>query len=188
MGHRPSRDPRDTADAPRLCAHPDCLEDGVHPAPKSRTHLRDYFWFCKAHAREYNSAWDYCKGLGQADIDRIVREDVVWGRPTWPLGLQQSAAKGRADFKIFDTTGLFDEENLGQEQPQSAAPEGSEAWAIRILGLKPPLALTAVKRRYKELAKQFHPDVNGGDPQAEERLKRINLAYSTLRSTLESRA
>ena len=188
MGHKPSRDPRDTAAVPRLCDHPDCLEEGVHPAPKSRTMLREYYWFCKEHAREYNSAWDYCRGLGQPEIDRMIREDTVWGRPTWPLGLQQGATKARTEFKMHDTTGLFDEDRDTAESYVGAAPEGSEAWAIRVLGVAVPLTLTGVKRRYKELAKQFHPDVNGGDPQAEERLKRINLAYSTLRSTLESRA
>ena len=187
MSHRRSRDPRDTAAVPRICAHPDCLEDGLYPAPKSRNNLREYYWFCKEHVREYNAAWDYCRGLGQAEIDRIVREDVTWGRPTWPLGLQQTAARARGEFKMYDTTGIFDEDEVGPDAPKTAAPEGSEPWAIRVLGLVPPLTLTAVKRRYKELAKQFHPDVNGGDPQAEERLKRINLAYSTLRSTLESR-
>jgi len=40
--------------------------------------------------------------------------------------------------------------------------------------------LTGLKARYKELAKRLHPDVNGGDAEAEERLKRINLAYATL--------
>lgn len=188
MGRNHNRDPRDTADMPRICAHPECLEEGVHPAPKSRFQLRDYFWFCKAHAREYNSAWDYCRGLGQADIDRIIREDTVWGRPTWPLGLQQGLHNGCGAFKMHDRTGLFGEEDERVDAAAGAVPEGSEAWAIRVLGLNPPLALTAVKRRYKELAKQFHPDVNGGDPKAEERLKRINLAYATLRSTLESRA
>jgi len=34
------------------------------------------------------------------------------------------------------------------------------------------------------LAKRLHPDVNGGDAEAEERLKRINLAYATLRASL----
>lgn len=44
--------------------------------------------------------------------------------------------------------------------------------------------MTEVKRRYKELAKQLHPDVNGGDLAAEERLKRINQAYAVLKKAL----
>jgi curved DNA-binding protein CbpA len=37
--------------------------------------------------------------------------------------------------------------------------------------------------RYKELVKLHHPDVHGGDKEAEERLKEINLAYSTLKAS-----
>ena len=41
-----------------------------------------------------------------------------------------------------------------------------------------------MKTRYKELAKRHHPDANGGDRAAEERLKTINIAYATLRTHL----
>ncbi|MFO1060844.1 MAG: DnaJ domain-containing protein, partial [Dongiaceae bacterium] len=37
--------------------------------------------------------------------------------------------------------------------------------------------------RYKSLVKRLHPDANGGDKAAEERLKHINLAYSTLKNS-----
>ena len=39
-----------------------------------------------------------------------------------------------------------------------------------------------VKARYIELVKRFHPDTNGGDKTAEERLKLINEAYTTLKN------
>jgi curved DNA-binding protein CbpA len=41
-----------------------------------------------------------------------------------------------------------------------------------------------VKKQYKRLVKENHPDKNGGDAHAEERLKDINLAYSLIRKTL----
>ena len=41
-----------------------------------------------------------------------------------------------------------------------------------------------VKTRYKQLAKQHHPDANNGDRDAEERLKTINQAYAALRGRL----
>ena len=55
---------------------------------------------------------------------------------------------------------------------------------LATLGLSWPTTLEAVKARYKELAKRHHPDANGGDRAAEERLKVINLAYAALRSRL----
>ena len=55
---------------------------------------------------------------------------------------------------------------------------------LATLGLNWPLTLDALKTRYKQLAKQHHPDANGGDRAAEERLKTINLAYAALRGRL----
>ena len=52
------------------------------------------------------------------------------------------------------------------------------------MDLLPPVTLDEVKARYKSLVKQFHPDANGGDRDAEERLKLINDAYTTLKKSL----
>ena len=37
-----------------------------------------------------------------------------------------------------------------------------------------------IKRAYRRLARQYHPDVNGNDPASAERFKEINKAYSVL--------
>ena len=59
---------------------------------------------------------------------------------------------------------------------------------LSTFGLDWPTTLDQVKARYKELAKRHHPDANGGDRAAEERLKTINLAYAALRSRLGAAA
>jgi curved DNA-binding protein CbpA len=52
-----------------------------------------------------------------------------------------------------------------------------------LFDLQPPLTLIGLKSRYKELVKRHHPDTHGGDRDAEERLKEINQAYSTLKAS-----
>jgi hypothetical protein len=81
---------------PVTCARPDCAESGIYRAPRSRDHLQDYVWFCIDHVREYNHAWDYYAGMNQGEIERHMREDVVGGRPTWPLGRLGATGPARA--------------------------------------------------------------------------------------------
>ena len=38
-----------------------------------------------------------------------------------------------------------------------------------------------IKKAYRRLARQYHPDANDGDPAAEARFKEISVAYDTLR-------
>src|SRR5262245_34198602 len=49
-----------------------------------------------------------------------------------------------------------------------------------VLGVAPDADDQAIKRASRKLARQYHPDVNPGDKQAEERFKEINEAYQAL--------
>ena len=48
------------------------------------------------------------------------------------------------------------------------------------LGVAKTASADDIKQAYRQLAKQWHPDKNQGDPQAEERFKEISEAYSVL--------
>jgi DnaJ-domain-containing protein 1 len=176
----------DPAAPGRPCDMPGCEAMGEYRAPKSRRHLKEYWWFCLEHVRAYNSTWDYYRGMSPTEIEAQLRADTSWQRPSWPLGR-------------IGQTGAWDEELLRDplnllaagrvkrgtaQAPHQTPPELREPLAT--LGLPWPTTLDAVKSRYKELAKRHHPDVHGGDRAAEERLKTINLAYATLRSRLTS--
>jgi curved DNA-binding protein CbpA len=50
-------------------------------------------------------------------------------------------------------------------------------------GDQPDATRSELKARYKQLVKQHHPDLHGGDKRAEERLKLINEAYTYLRDS-----
>jgi curved DNA-binding protein len=50
----------------------------------------------------------------------------------------------------------------------------------QILGVSKTAGQDAIKKSYRKLARQYHPDVNPGDKKAEERFKDINEAYEVL--------
>jgi hypothetical protein len=165
-----------------LCEMPGCLNQGEYRAPKSRTHLNEFHWFCLEHVREFNASWDYYKGMSPGEIEAQLRADTSWQRPSWPLGrLGQTASMMEEELHAF----TFGARHSPPPAP-SAPPELREA--LGVLGLAWPVSMAAVKTRYKELAKRHHPDANGGNKASEEMLKSINLAYATLRGKLPSMA
>ncbi len=158
----------------RTCQHPNCGEPGDFRAPRSRNQVREYLWFCLEHVREYNSQWNYYAGMSEDEIEADRRGTTYWHRPTWPLN------GGRTAESLRDGFGFFNEEAEAETRRQTAIHDSADAEALAIMNLSPPLTPDAIKRRYKELVKQHHPDANGGDKRAEERLKAINQAYATL--------
>jgi DnaJ domain len=167
--------------APRHCDHPGCAGDGEFRAPRARDRLNEYYWFCLTHVRAYNAAWNYYAGMSPEEIERDLRRDTTWQRPTWPLG--GKTGKGRFSFTMHDPFDIFEDDGEGGAPTKTRTPE---AEAMRVLDLEGELTLAILKARYKELVKLHHPDANGGDKEAEEKFKQINQAYTTLRNFLNT--
>ena len=169
-----------TSSRVRLCEAEGCRAEAHYPAPKSRDALRDYFWFCLEHVRAYNKSWNYYEGLQGAALEAEIRRATTWERPSWKF------ATGKPAEEVFDDPmGIFNfDSREGTRDGRQLSPEERRAW--KTLRMAPVADLEQVKTRYKQLAKENHPDINGGDAGAEERLKEINLAYDLIRKSLQS--
>jgi hypothetical protein len=171
-------DPRWRGGARCRCDWPDCTLDGDYPAPLHRERLREYRWLCLAHIREFNLRWDYFSGMSRVEIEAHVRADVTWHRPTWRMG----GCVGRERAGFDDPFGFFEDDAPGRGPGGVRAehPAAVQARMMALLGLELGFTLVELKRRFKALVKQHHPDLNGGDKAAEERLKSIIEAYTYL--------
>jgi len=56
-----------------------------------------------------------------------------------------------------------------------------------ILGISRTASQSEIKKAYRRLARKYHPDINPGDRQAEERFKEIQAAYSILNDSEKRR-
>lgn len=171
------------SETPRRCDSAGCDQPGDYRAPRSRCNLRDFYWFCVDHVRAYNKSWNYFAGMNEEEMEAVWRSDTTWERPTWPMGCQELHVAGddpeaqlRAALRVF-----------AYNRAQRAAARGIpsrlgevQRRALGVFDLEAPLTLDRVKARYKELVKRHHPDANGGDRLAEEKIKQVNDAYRTL--------
>jgi hypothetical protein len=189
----------------RVCDHPGCKEPGEHRAPKDRR-LSDYLWLCLDHVREHNQRWNFYQGMSPEEMEDEIRRDSCWQRPTWKLGTLGTQGPGSAawDEQVRDDLGIFardkiranaerkrcqDQAERRERQQQRQRRAGGETQgerALRILDIEPPFDRDQLRARYLILVKRHHPDVNQGDPLAEERLKDINEAYKILQKALNA--
>lgn len=176
----------------RCCDMPDCNEPAGYRAPKSPNKLNEYFWFCFEHVRQYNSRWDFCKGMTPSQIEQKLRSATVWDKPSWKLGgLGSARLLNKHYFK--DPMNIFTEANnktkntAHHHTETNPIPDGLKD-SLKTLELDWPLSLAELKKRYTLLARRYHPDTNGGDVELAEQFKIINAAYSQLRTHLMNTA
>lgn len=166
----------------RCCDMPGCKGQGDHRAPKDRS-LNEYFWFCLDHVQEYNAAWDFFAGMQPIDMEKHIVESLYGDRPTWRSDIYRGL-ESELKRKIHDAY------HFTEEQPDSEEkriPTGNpEIDALSVLGLQPPAPFNAVKKRYRELVKKYHPDHNPPNAETEDLIKQVNMAYTILKMAYAS--
>lgn len=178
----------------QLCEMHGCDRPGTHKAPKSRDNIREHRWLCLDHVREVNESWNYFAGMSDADVAQFQRDAITGHRPTWKLKDRQSTSwqargeRGRFAGRTEDAYDVFEDGEAARVANDKAGTRQRilgklQSDALTALGLGMDASLNDVKRRYKELVKRYHPDVNGGDRSAEERLAQVIRAYGVLKKS-----
>jgi hypothetical protein len=151
------------AEAVRLCDRHGCERRGDCPAPKS-PNSPERWYFCQDHAAEYNRGWDYFEGLDAEERSRRTHEE------TRDAGGYRTSA--------YDSWA----------GPGDGSRSRDEMRALDILGLESDADFEAVKRSWRQLAKENHPDIRPGDTEAAARFQAAQAAYEVLRTAEERRS
>ena len=169
----------------RMCEAPDCIRAGNCRVAKSPRNLSEHLWYCATHARLHNEAWDYFKGMDDDEIQAFRLDALTGHRPTWQLGKRAAKARmGQSPLgQLHDSHAVVDEDGDASVRRPERHLTRLQSMAFDQLQLPHNATLIEIKARYKELVKRFHPDANGGDRGAEERLKQVIKAYGVLRAS-----
>lgn len=167
----------------RQCEHQGCVEPGQYRAPKSPRNLDDYFWFCKDHVREYNLNWNYFQGQSEEEFQRFLDNATVWERPTRPFG-RDAQEQAWARHGVSDPLEILGANGTQPELRRNTRKlPATERRAIEILEAKDTWTRTEIRKQYKSLVKDLHPDMNGGDRSDEERLQEVVWAWDQIKES-----
>lgn len=173
-----------------ICAHPGCTKEGTFPAPRDPKNIFNRQYFCQEHIKEFNKKWDGLKGMSEDDIFSMQTKST-WERPTWAFGIHSESAKA-ANFAFQNSDDLYaffkqrqkreylDSLKYGGEKDKSIDLPPDVKESCSILSITLPIEAAALKKTYLSLIKRHHPDKNAGSKNAEEHMKRINIAYQII--------
>lgn len=169
----------------RICDREGCDKPGQYRAPKNPRNLDDYFWFCKEHVREYNANWNYFQGQSEEEFQKFIDNATVWERPTKPFGRaaqeQKWARHGVSDpLEILGANGTAPE---ARAQAAARKLPPTERRALDILEAKDTWTRAEIRKQYKSLVKDLHPDRNGGDRSDEDRLSEVVWAWDQIKDS-----
>jgi curved DNA-binding protein CbpA len=171
--------------APR-CQHKGCARKGEFRAPKGRDFEGQFFLFCLDHVKEYNQTYNYFAGMSDAAVQDYQKDALTGHRPTWNVGVNgQVAPDSKLDAAALLRARL---ERLRKAREAAAANAARKTRgraaikALETLGLDENADRATIRRRFKELAKRLHPDLNEGDRSREDKLRAIIDAYNYLKN------
>lgn len=168
---------RYTETEPIPCQWHGCSSQGKHPAPRSPHALRDYLWFCPEHIKLYNKSWDFFAHMPGEQVRAYQESAIHQHRPTWKAATN-SEYKAHLE-QLYNTLHEFLDDRHPHESLSPSLPF-AEREALSALELRMPVSKKDIKKQYKILVKECHPDLNSTKKDAAERFKRITEAYRLL--------
>lgn len=174
-----------------ICAHPGCTEPGEFRAPPAdgrRPNFDgpgDWRWLCLDHVRAFNSGYNYFNGMSPDEISEAQNPYGGWDRETRAFAHGGADAPPRwAEFSDpLDAIGArFRRRPDDVPRVDGRELSGEDRKSLNVLGLGVDADRRALRTRYAELVRRYHPDRNGGDRSHEKALQAVIQAYTQLKS------
>ena len=174
------------AGAADRCGAPGCGEPGEFKAPLQPGGFDgpgSWRWLCLEHVREHNARYNFFDGMSADEIQAAQSPIAGWERSSRAFATN-GADPGPAwrDFSdpLDAIAARFRPETARRPVERFTATERA---ALDVLGLDGEVDRTALRQRYSDLVRRFHPDRNGGNRSHEAKLRAVIDAYQRLKGS-----
>ncbi len=174
----------------RACSVEGCTQPGEFRAPpeegaRPRQHGPGAWrWLCLDHVRAFNASYNYFNGMSADEIDAEQRPYAGWERETRAFSASADRPPRWADF--IDPLDAIQTRFRGTRTPDRTDGKPlsiEDRRALKTLGLELDADRRALRQRYSELVRRYHPDRNGGDRSHERALGEVIAAYQRLKGS-----
>ena len=163
-----------------ICEWENCKQSGEFKAPIEKDNSKNYKWLCEEHIKLFNKNWNYFDGMSQNEIEKFLKSDLTWHRPTQKFGSSDNFFNILWNSALSDKFNFFKEgKNINSLNNIKLSEKDKDAFKIMELELNADWPI--IQKKFKTLVKKFHPDRNAGNKEFENKLKKITLAYSHLK-------
>ncbi len=170
--------------AAERCAMRGCREPGEFRAPLVPGDFDGpgcWQYLCLEHVRAHNARYNYFDGMSSEEIQAAQSPIAGWERATRAFATN-GADRGPAWSDFADPLDAIAARYRPEVRRQAVNRfTAGERHALGMMGLKDDIDRTALRKRYSDLVRRFHPDRNGGDRSFEARLQQVIEAYQLLK-------
>ena len=114
-------------------------------------------------------------------------KDRVWGRDTQPFGKRPDEGRAWSRLGVDDPIeilGSNSTQNPGRTVNQSTRKlPATDRKALEILDARDTWTKMEIRKQYKSLVKDLHPDMNGGNRADEDRLQEVVWAWDQIKES-----
>ena len=168
------------------CAVPGCGAPGEFKAPLQPANFDGpgaWRFLCLDHVREHNAKYNFFEGMSPEEITRraVAARRLGAAEPQ----VRRQRRRPAAEVERLRRSARRDRGAL-RRHPRARQPSRfskAERRALSVLGLGEDADRHALRQRYSNLVRRYHPDKNGGDRRHESKLGAVIEAYQLLRKS-----
>ena len=165
-----------------ICEWDKCSKTAMYKAPAEKDNSRKFRLFCLEHIKIFNKNWNYFSDMNENEIEYFIKSDLTWHKPTKSFGSSENFFNILWGNALEDKFNIF--KNSNHKDFKKTNLSEKDRYALEILGLKYGTKWSDIQKKFKTLVKKYHPDKNHGSKKYEDILKKVTLAYSQLKLSI----